>query len=117
MTDPGAIDEFRCRMCGNCCRGEGYVRITPAEAASIASHLGMTTDEFVVRFAQRPEIHEHAEAGDWWLVDKAAPNPECVFLEGDRCRIDAVKPQHCRDFPMRWRTRNAQEYCEGMKSP
>ena len=116
MSEPDAIKEFRCLKCGNCCRGEGYVRITSAEVAAIACHLGMTIEAFVARYAQAPWIPEHAQAGDFWLVDKAGADPECVFLEQNRCLIEPVKPRHCRDFPMRWRTPNVHDYCVGMRS-
>ncbi len=116
MDETKPIDDFRCHMCGNCCRGEGYVRITPAEALAIASFLGIGLAAFLSRYVRCPEIPEHVDAGDWWLIDKVQRDPECIFLADSRCRIDAVKPRHCRDFPMRWRTPNVLDYCKGMKS-
>jgi Fe-S-cluster containining protein len=41
------------------------------------------------------------------------PGGACIFLEGDpaTCRIQAAKPQQCRDFPFTWRYENIAQVC------
>jgi len=44
------------------------------------------------------------------------PSGECVFLERGAegrwsCRIDAVKPRQCRDFPLRWNFPGWEKLC------
>jgi uncharacterized protein len=109
------LSEFRCALCGNCCRGDGYVRISPTELARIAEHLQLPKADFVEQFTRAPEIVEHSEVGDLWLIDKPGPEQECIFLENNRCAINAVKPSQCIGFPLKWRTPDIMEYCEGMR--
>jgi len=108
--------EFICARCGNCCRGEGFVRIFPDEAQRIGEFLGIPLAEFLEEYTREPDLAEDAAAGIRWLVDKPGPLRECVFFEENACRIHPVKPQRCRDFPLKWRTPDAFNYCEGLKS-
>ena len=43
------------------------------------------------------------------LTDQA--NGACVFLVGDDCRVNPVKPQQCRDFPNLWNFPGAEQSC------
>jgi len=103
-------------MCGNCCRGEGYVRVTPQDVAAMASLLGMTTDGFCAKFTRTPDYPDHAAVGDLWLIDKPGPEQECVMLERNRCRVHEAKPVQCVGFPLKWRTPDIMDYCVGMQS-
>ena len=106
---------FECAMCGNCCRGDGYVRVDREEIALISAYLGIDPATFVNTCTRVPQIDEQAKAGFRWLVDKADIR-ECVFLTPEGCAINPVKPRRCREFPFRWRTPDVLEYCEGMRS-
>ncbi|NBT90581.1 MAG: YkgJ family cysteine cluster protein, partial [Verrucomicrobia bacterium] len=35
----------------------------------------------------------------------------CIFLEGQDCRIQPVKPQQCRDFPNAWNFPGWRDIC------
>ncbi len=114
------IEEFACAGCGNCCRGEGYVRVTPEELARIAGHLklempGLELPDFLDQYTRKPEIPAHADTGDLWLIDQPGPEQECVFLENNRCKIHSVKPAQCIGFPTKWRTPDIMDYCVGMQ--
>jgi Fe-S-cluster containining protein len=39
------------------------------------------------------------------------PNGRCVFLAGIECRLQAGKPQQCRDFPKRWNFPGFEQVC------
>jgi Fe-S-cluster containining protein len=110
------VKAFACAMCGNCCRGEGYVRVTPEDVARIAELLQISVTEFQERYTREPEIAEHMDAGDLWLIDKPGPEMECIFLERNRCWVHAAKPIQCIGFPLKWRTPDVVDYCVGMKS-
>jgi hypothetical protein len=43
------------------------------------------------------------------LEDK--PSGECIFLEGNDCAINSVKPQQCREFPNLWNFPGFREVC------
>ena len=110
------IKEFACAMCGNCCRGEGYVRVSPQDVESMAALLRLSVPEFKAQYTRAPEIASHARVGDLWLTDKPGPEMECIFLEGNRCRVHATKPAQCIGFPLKWRTADVMDYCVGMQS-
>lgn len=83
---------FHCRRSGNCCaRPEGVVRVTPADVRRIADYLHSSEAAIRARFVDA--------RGDR-LID--GPGGRCPFLEDGRetsCRIYAVRPQKCRDWP------------------
>jgi len=109
------IQEFACARCGNCCRGDGYVRCTPDDITRMANHLDIAREEFVNLYTRQPEIAAQAEIGDLWLIDKPGPEQECIMLENNLCRVHQAKPVQCIGFPMKWRTPDVMDYCEGMK--
>jgi Fe-S-cluster containining protein len=106
---------FVCARCGNCCRGEGYVRVTPSDVERMASHLNVSVNDFIASHTRTPEILEHGEAGDLWLIDKPGPEQDCIFLTDNRCEVHAVKPVQCIGFPTKWRTPDIMDYCVGMQ--
>ena len=110
------IKEFACALCGNCCRGEGFVRVRAHEIPRIANYLRLSQEDFLETLCREPENAEHAAEGDTWLLDQPGPLQECIFLENNRCRINAVKPEQCLGFPLKWRTPDIMDYCVGMKT-
>ncbi len=109
------IQEFACARCGNCCRGEGYVRVTTSDIERMAAHLQITPTVFMDIYTREPEIKQQAEAGDLWLLDKPGPEQECILLQQNLCKVHPEKPVQCVGFPMKWRTPDIMDYCEGMK--
>ena len=66
--------------------------MTDAEIARLAAFKQLSDVDFIQQFTRvRPDRQGLS------LLDK--PNGECVFLAGDECSVQAVKPQQCRDFP------------------
>ena len=110
------IREFVCARCGNCCRGEGIVRVSREEAFAIAEFLRISLDEFYRAYTREPDDPAEREKGVRWLVDKEGEARECIFLSDNACVIHPVKPLKCRTFPLAWRTPDVCEYCVGMKS-
>lgn len=83
---------FACRRSGNCCAiPGGFVRVTPAEAAAIAAHLGLDAAAFCRRFVQPDGERLREGLGH-----------RCVFLQDGReaaCSIYPVRPAKCRSWP------------------
>src|SRR5687767_3034645 len=108
------VKPFACAMCGNCCRGEGYVRVTAADVSAMAALLNISEETFRATYTRTPDYPDHAAVGDLWLHDKPGPEQECIFLEGNACRIHDAKPTQCVGFPLKWRTPDIMNYCVGM---
>lgn len=95
---------YECDRCTACCRWPGQVRITEAEITAMATHLDMSEGDFIQRFTRL-----HSSRSGLALEDKE--NGECIFLEGNHCRVHPVKPQKCRNFPNLWNFPGFQEIC------
>ena len=80
---------FTCSGCGSCCRGEGYVWMTPPEIEAIAGFLGLPITDFGRRYLRRV-------GGSLSLTEK--PNHDCVFWD-DGCTVYEARPTQCRTFP------------------
>lgn len=107
--------EFRCERCGNCCKGEGMVKIGKTEAQRIAAHLNLEFDDFLKRFTKR------AGPGKWWLLDQPGEEQWCTFLTRDEeglfsCGIHEVKPDQCGHFPLQWRNEDSFQTCRGLSA-
>lgn len=103
-------NSFTCQRCGACCRVPGYVRLTEADVLAIARHLGLTPEAFVETFAELTP----SRTG---LRIKGSPEEPCAFLTQESlCRIHAVRPQQCRDYPARWQSRDIERVCQAQRN-
>ncbi len=96
--------QYLCRQCG--ARAAGGIRAQPAaEIAPLAGHLGITLrPEFIARFttlAARPPG-----------IDFNRQSDGAVFSGKSLCRVHAVKPLQCRDFPARWNFNGFEKLCQ-----
>jgi uncharacterized protein len=80
---------FACRQCGECCRGDKGILVTPAEMAALADFLGLKREELQRRYLIASPLGPQV----------AARNGACIFLEDNRCRVHPVKPGICREWP------------------
>ena len=90
---------FSCTQCGNCCSGPpGYVWMDDKEINAIATHLKLSTPDFLRRHARQVD-------GRWTLNERLTPKGyDCVFLQRDDqgkalCTIYSVRPVQCRTWP------------------
>jgi len=82
---------FSCRMCGQCCYGEGGITVEPDEIERIASFLGMEPETF------RSSCCDLRYGG---LSIRCDGEGKCLFFEPGRgCRIHPVKPRRCAQWP------------------
>lgn len=104
------LDEFACRRCTNCCKGEGYVWLTPRDIARLTSHLGLAREEFMKKYTRTSD-------GEIALLDRSGPEKPCIFLDvSGECRVNPVKPQQCLDFPSRWQDEESMRHCRGLQA-
>ena len=102
--------QFRCSRCGNCCRWAGYVKLTDPEVVAIANWLKLTVEEFTARYTGLAANRRFLS-----LIEK--PDGSCIFFSENPpgCVINPVKPQQCRDFPVKWNFPGWEEHCRGEK--
>lgn len=83
---------FSCQRSGNCCAiPGGIVRVTAAEAAAIAAHVGLSPAAFASRYLQPDGVRLKDGLGN-----------RCVFLQDGAkagCSIYEVRPAKCREWP------------------
>ena len=83
------------------------MRLGDGEVARLAGFTGMTEAEFIQRFARVSQDHHGLS-----LAEK--PDGSCVFLDGNACAVQPVKPQQCRDFPNLWNFPGFEEHCRAI---
>jgi Fe-S-cluster containining protein len=81
--------------------------LTDEEIARLAAFKGMSEHDFIQKFTRL----RHDRRG---LALQEKPNGECVFLEGNDCAVQAVKPQQCRDFPNLWNFPGFEKICRAI---
>lgn len=101
---------YQCQRCTACCRWPGFVKLTDAEVTTIAGFLGETEHAFI---QNRTRLRPNREG----LALMEKPGGECIFLDGNDCRIQPVKPQQCRDFPNKWNFPGWRDVCEAIEVP
>ena len=98
---------YECTRCGNCCRWPGFVAVSNEEIGDLADHLGFSEDDFIQCFTRlRPNREGLA------LIDNE--HGECVFLSGQDCLVQPVKPRQCRRFPNEWNQPGWRETCQAV---
>ncbi|MBN1900133.1 YkgJ family cysteine cluster protein [Candidatus Sumerlaeota bacterium] len=105
--DKISLENFHCQQCGECCSGEGVVNVTEEEISRIADYLGVSVEEFKEKWTRA------AFFKGYWLQEK--PNKDCIFLEGNQCVIQPVKPEQCRSFPFSWENLDSIKTCPALK--
>jgi uncharacterized protein len=96
---------WECDRCTACCRWPGDVNLTDAEIQAIALHLGLSEPEFIRRHARVNQRRTGLS-----LTEK--PDGSCIFLDGNACVIQSVKPGQCRDFPNLWNFPDFRRFCQ-----
>jgi hypothetical protein len=82
---------FECRLCGECCYGEGGISVAEEEVARIAGFLGRPADRFLDLFC---------ETRNGRLCLKTGPDNWCIFFDKEAmCLIHPVKPARCARWP------------------
>lgn len=101
---------YVCDRCTACCKWAGDVRIEENEIAAIAQHLEISEEEFITRYTRLRTNRQGLS-----LIEKE--NHECIMLDGNSCRIHAVKPSQCRGFPNKWNFAGWQQVCQAKAIP
>jgi len=96
----GTVDgkPFECTKCGDCCRWEGYIFLTPKDVHRLAQHHRIGMEEYIKRFTE-PHGNEVV------LKNKENGTNECLYLEDNKCSINTIKPKQCSEYPDKYEPR------------
>lgn len=89
---------IECQRCLSCCRWPGEVRLDEGDVARMASFLGLNEQAFIAN-------HTRLRKDRRGLALNEHPDHSCIFLVGNACAIQPVKPAQCSDFPNGWLNR------------
>ena len=83
---------FECRMCGECCYGEGGIFVLDWEKEKIARFLKINITGFLREFCQERNGQTYLKAGE---------DNFCIFFNREikGCGIHPVKPGRCELWP------------------
>jgi Fe-S-cluster containining protein len=98
---------YECQRCTACCRWPGEVRLSKEEITRLAEFKKIPELEFIQQFTRLTTDRRGLA-----LMDK--PNDECIFLDGNDCSVQSVKPQQCRDFPNLWNFPGFEKVCKAL---
>ena len=100
------LENFKCEKCGNCCKGEGIVKVSYEEFSKICKYLNISKAEALrYFFIKRGKI----------FIIRDKDNKECIFLRNNLCLINNVKPEQCKNFPLKWNTKEMLSECAGYR--
>ena len=106
-------DNFECEECGNCCKGRGYVYLTPEDQARLQEKLNMNSIDFREQFTV---------VYDRQTVLKSKRDNQCIFLDKNHCKVYDARPIQCRRWPF-WKEiiekkefEESQKYCKGLEN-
>ncbi|MFA9197609.1 MAG: YkgJ family cysteine cluster protein [Aliarcobacter sp.] len=97
--------KYLCERCTNCCRWPGDVKVSDSEISAIASFLKMKQDLFIEKYTRL-----RSDRRGLSLIDQ--PDGACIFLDGQDCQIQPVKPDQCRGFPNAWNFPGWRDICQ-----
>jgi hypothetical protein len=87
MAEPA----FDCQRCGHCCHGTGGIILTGHDRERLASHLGISIEAMLDRYADQAGEKYHLRAGE---------DGYCVFFRaGHGCSEHLGRPDICRAWP------------------
>src|SRR5882757_6164087 len=98
---------YECQRWTACCRWPGDVGFAEGEIARLAAFKGMSVHEFIQNYTRLRQDRRGLA-----LQEKA--NGECIFLDGNDCSVQPVKPQQCRDFPNLWNFPGFEKVCHAI---
>ena len=107
MESSKRLKEFVCWECGNCCRGEGFVAITPEDIERMAEYPGCSELEFTRKFTKQEKNRRGL------VLKEKGDDAACIFLNGDNtCAVYQARPEQCAGFPYTWNYANWWLRCE-----
>jgi Fe-S-cluster containining protein len=98
---------LECQRCTACCRWPGQVLLSDAEITRLAAFKNLSEHDFIQQFTRLRQDKRG-------LALKDQPDGACIFLEGENCAVQPVKPQKCREFPNLWNFPGFEKVCHAI---
>ena len=98
---------YQVQRCTACCRCPGEVGFADGEIARLAAFKGLSEHAFIQQYTRLRQDRSS-------LALQEKPNGECVFLDGNDCSVQPVKPQQCKDFPNLWNFPGFEKQCRAI---
>lgn len=98
---------YECQRCTACCRWPGEVGFADGEIARMAAFKAMSAHEFIQNYTRLRKDRQG-------LALQEKPNGECIFLNGNDCSVQPVKPRQCREFPNLWNFPGFEKQCRAI---
>jgi len=98
---------LECQRCTACCRWPGQVLLSDAEITRLAAFKNLSEHDFIQQFTRLRQDKRG-------LALKDQPDGACIFLEGENCAVQPVKPQKCREFPNLWNFPSFEKVCHAI---
>jgi len=98
---------WKCQRCTACCRWPGDVKVSPEEVTAISGFLNLEEEVFIQQYTRLRTDRKGLS-----FVEQA--DDSCIFLIGNDCQINEVKPQQCRDFPNKWNFPGWRQVCDAI---
>ena len=81
--------KYECMECGACCRQRGALRFLPQDIERISDYKGLSFNEFC------NEYNVTDIDGRLYFIET---DEDCLFLDGNKCSIEPVKPWFCANY-------------------
>ncbi len=96
------MSAFLCKICGDCCKGDGSVFLYPEDIAAIAEHFCLSAQEAVDKYAEHVMLEIVEDTGSYlympYLILKKNESG-CIFSIENLCEIHKLKPYQCKNTP------------------
>lgn len=102
---------FSCTGSGKCCtsHGEyGFVYLTLEDRKRFAKYFKMRTNDFTRKYCEK--------TGGIWHLREDKAEPDCQFLDVNRCGVYEARPTQCRTWPFWPEVMNAKTWKKEVKS-
>lgn len=98
---------YQCQRCTACCRWPGFVKIELEEVPAIANFLNLSEHDFIQNYTVLSPNRTGLA-----LIQNPEGGHACIFLDGQECRIQPVKPKQCKGFPNEWNFPGWRDICK-----
>lgn len=86
---------FECIQCGKCCRWGGVVVLTDEDIGRLAKYhkaeKGPYLDEYAIK-----------QKSGKYILKNRNDSSDCVYMNGDRCGVQDIKPEQCEMYPVKY---------------